>query len=256
MKRLLARYLGQSQSRSRSRGTSWSRSRCRCRHNECETFMALRPCALLVKITSVQGICFGPSLTWPQGQRGTGPALHKEWGMGNEEWGTSNGEYVMKTNETKRNETQSKSFLSLRAKRQQTADSRQWTREWNERGETEGNRAANAVYTLQQKIGQLFASSGLAVEWKAANKRATTKRIPIAKLNACSDNDQSHGQREGRGWLGKAQTAEKPVAVKAFRFHLKETKNANELASMLVMATSHEIPRCKTQQQQQLQELE
>lgn len=125
------------------------------------------------------------------------------------------------------------------------------TKEWNERGETEGNRAANAVYTLQQKIDQLFASSGLAVEWKAANKRATTKRIPIAKLNACSDNDQSQGPSGvNTGWA-----AEKPVAVKAFRFHLKATKNANELASMLVMATSHEIPRCKIHQQQ-LQELE
>lgn len=33
----------------------------------------------------------------------------------------------------------------------------------------------------------------------------------------------------GEDWEPESRTSEKPVAVKAFRFHLKETKNANEL---------------------------
>lgn len=56
---------------------------------------------------------------------------------------------------------------------------------------------------------------------------------------------------KGRAKKGKerrepeSRTTEKPVAVKAFRFHLKETKNANEL----------KYRRCKHNSKQQFGEL-
>lgn len=60
--------------------------------------------------------------------------------------------------------------------------------------------------------------------------RATQGRV---KRGPCED------------WEPESKTSEKPVAVKAFRFHLKETKNANEL----------NYRRCKHNSKQQFCEL-
>lgn len=143
--------------------------------------VALRCDALLVKITSAQGIRFsGPSLSWPQGQQ-----ERRE-------------ECVMETNETKPNKTKQnemkcKVFLSFWVKGSASNESG---------GGRKREGQANAIYTPQKATPLLSVSLARAARSiqnetrrereRESEKGETAKRIPIVKLNACTDNDQSN----------------------------------------------------------------
>lgn len=62
---------------------------------------------------------------------------------------------------------------------------------------------ANAIYTPQKANPRTTAPASSGNE--AREKGETAKRIPIVKLNACTDNDQSEPGRECRGGKGGAE---------------------------------------------------
>lgn len=150
-----------------------------CLFMACWWRVALRCDALLVKITSAQGIRFsGPSLSWPQGQQ-----ERRE-------------ECVMETNETKRKETKQnemkcKVFLSFWVKGSASNESGG--------GRKRGTSKCYLHSTKSDPFAVCLACTRRAQhpEWNEARGREsekgeTAKRIPIVKLNACTDNDQSN----------------------------------------------------------------